>query len=224
MVCRQIDVDCGTNVCVLLLLMAAMVLCVCQVIGLEKNDSHHSVDIRRMVEEHLLGIRQHTVYKTAVIILIVESNSSWLTSDYLARLCQQAQFQPVVIESVDPKNLDRPGIITTKESKEINAAFVAELLENDKIHIAEDLVATNPNADLAELFTQLYRFRREFKESKDIHGERKETLTGKIALGGRQGFAKDDLCMALQICAKSIDRIQRDQSYRKMARKSGFIL
>lgn len=140
---------------------------------------------------HLKNLRQHPYYKHARIIVFPESNNNWQVTDTWASAIRNA-VPNTEIASTDRKYF-RPGVTTTKETKEAAVPELQERLDFGTIHVADHVVSRRGAESIREMYLQLGRFMRKLKERKSVFEANKYVLTGKGS-GGQQ----DDIAMALQ--------------------------
>jgi len=176
-----------------------------------------------MVIGHLQGLRRDPRYRESYLVLIIESNYSFVNSSYLARMAKKPEYEPVIVYSKDPKDRGRPGVWTTNQSKEVSVDVLQKLLSSDNIHFADNMVGKNLERDKKELLQQLRVFRRESKEPPNVFTERKQVLTGKVATGSN-GYKKDDLCMSLLIGVSTTEDIRRDNLFIFLSNSRGLTL
>ena len=99
---------------------------------------------------------------------------------------------PGVTFYVDQK-ASRVGVLTTEATKHAMAQLVVSMLSERRIHVLSPLYSNEPDAMRVRLREQMETYSAQFKQAPDTFGK------DKIALSGKVGGMKDDLCICLQL-------------------------
>jgi hypothetical protein len=183
--------------------------------------------VDQMIENHYLAYRSDQRYKASWPQNFIESQMSYLEADRVAKLIMQPRFQPVAIESRDPKGLQRFGVPTGKNEKILYCDRLYTALVNEKLHFSHDLICPHssrqrvgPDVDALKesLRKQLNNFRREVEAPSNP-----ETGTYKVHYTGKAGGLKDDLVMALGMLLYWAQLKQTtDKQFRENCMQKGF--
>jgi hypothetical protein len=104
--------------------------------------------------------------------------------------------------------------------KETYAWLLRDIVENDKLHFAADMISANADKNKETLISQLRQFRMERMDPKDVtFGKFKYAYTGKTAGGN-----KDDLVLALMIATYWGSRKREDVEFQQWAKANGYRL
>lgn len=101
---------------------------------------------------------------------------------------------PGVTFYVDQK-ANRVGVLTTEATKHAMATLVVSMLEERRMHILPTLYSNEPEAMRVRLREQMETYSAQFKQAPDTFGK------DRIALSGKVGGMKDDVCICLQLAA-----------------------
>ena len=101
---------------------------------------------------------------------------------------------PGVTFYVDQK-ASRVGVLTTEATKHAMAQLVVSMLSERRIHVLSPLYSNEPDAMRVRLREQMETYSAQFKQAPDTFGK------DKIALSGKVGGMKDDVCICLQLAA-----------------------
>jgi hypothetical protein len=185
--------------------------------------------VDEMISNHFVAYRSHPRYKNSWPQTFIESQMSYLEADRVARkIIMQPRFQPVAVESRDPKGLDRFGVPTGKHEKILYCDRLYQALVNDKLHFAPDLICPHsskqrfgPDVDALKenLRKQLGNFRKEIEVPNNP-----ETGTYRVHYTGKAGGLKDDLVMALGMLLYWAQLKQStDKEFRRICVEKGFV-
>ena len=87
----------------------------------------------------------------------------------------------------------RFGILTTQEIKYAMMTLTNNMLRDQRIAIAGQIVSQDPAGNLRRLKEQLSVYSFQFKSAQNCFGKQRVALCGKV------GGMKDDVCIALQL-------------------------
>ena len=163
---------------------------------------------------HILKLREHQVYATAVIFLGIEVNQGgWVYAERFAKL-----FQPdfndssqmyhhkrltggkslgrIVIYNKDPHNGGNPGVWTGVEQKVGGAELLLESLRRGNLRFAREFVTQHQSPDSVKdkILKQMAKFRKQPKALKDPAFQKPGWV-----LTGKSGKDKDDIVVCIQM-------------------------
>jgi hypothetical protein len=109
---------------------------------------------------------------------------------------------------------DRVGILTTNEIKHAMCQLVVVMLEEKRIHIRKPLVSRDPRGVAIRLREQMEIYSYQYKQA--ITTFQKDA----VALSGKVGGMKDDICICLQLACyfTQVER-QRDAANLRRSRQ-----
>jgi hypothetical protein len=176
--------------------------------------------VKETMHKHMQGLRANPKYTNAMVFLYIEANMSWLTTDDYSLELQKA-YWPMTIVTEDPKKAPegawkRPGVLTTKNEKELYVSHIQNLLSMDNLRIAKDLYSETPSEIVQKLYTQLDNFRREIIVPKDPNG------VYKTVLGGKSIDCKDDIVFAVGIGTSFALKQRLSQNYLALKRANNW--
>jgi len=108
---------------------------------------------------------------------------------------------------------DRVGVLTTNEVKHAMCQLVVVMLEEKRIHIRKPLVSRDPRGVAIRLREQMEIYSYQYKQA--VTTFQKDA----VALSGKVGGMKDDICICLQLACyfTQVER-QRDAAAFKRSR------
>jgi hypothetical protein len=152
-------------------------------------------EMEQELASHMEKLRCRPYAAQAEIVSIIEANyGGWVLSSRVAAIL--AQSPPTRHVTTDSKGLKRPGIMTTKDTKERSRVELSRRLREGRIVFADDMYSSRVGTK-DELIDQLRRYKYDVKVPRDSHGTVKRVLTGKRNGGG--AGANDDLAMAINM-------------------------
>jgi hypothetical protein len=169
-----------------------LVICSCDAVQ-AASDSEMEAELL----SHMDRLRDRPYLRNAEIVSIAEANfGGWVMS---SRVCAiLSQNPPTRHVTSDKSGAKRPGVMTSKDTKERSRIELSRRLREGRIAFADDLCTSRPGTK-DELIAQVRRYKYDFKQPRDAHGTVKRALTGKLNGGGPNG--NDDLVMALNMLA-----------------------
>lgn len=171
-----------------------------------------------MIKGHLQKLQAHPRYGQAHKFSFIEANMSYIGADQVADWCYP--FQPMSVESRDPSPRGRVGVWTGPYEKEAYAWRLRDIVEDDLLFFAADLIGENVLRDKTNLISQMRKFRMERLEPNDVtFGKFKYAYSGKTS-----GGEKDDLVLSLMIAIHWGDRKRDDVQFRAWAKERGYRL
>ena len=173
-----------------------------------------------MILSHMAAISEHPRYGSATKIVFIEANMSYIGADLVAKWCRSMAFQPVMIESRDPSPRGRVGVWTGPYEKETYAWTLRDIIEDDSLYFAADMIGGNLQRDKETFISQLRQYSMERLDPSDVaFGKFKYAYTGKTA-----GGEKDDILLAMMIATYWGRRKREEHQFRSWAREMGFRL
>lgn len=137
---------------------------------------------------HIESIRTHACFRISPIFIFVERNLGFEAEHH-----KRALFHlPNVKFYVDEK-ADRVGILTTEQVKHAMCQLVNVMLAERRIHMFSPLIATNPQSMRTKLREQMATYSYQVKLAQNTFQK------DRIALSGKVGGCKDDICICLQL-------------------------
>jgi len=143
-----------------------------------------------LVVRHIKRIRTDVGRKASRFFIFVERNLGFEAEHHKRAL----DHIPGVTFYVDQK-ASRVGVLTTEATKHAMAQLVVSMLAERRLHVLPSLYSNEPDAMRARLREQMETYSAQFKQAADTFGK------DKIALSGKVGGMKDDVCICLQLAA-----------------------
>jgi hypothetical protein len=143
-----------------------------------------------MVVQHISRIRTDVGRKACRFFIFVERNLGFEAEHHKRAL----EHIPGVTFYVDHK-ASRVGVLTTEATKHAMAQLVVSMLAERRIHVLPVLYSAEPEPMRIRLREQMETYSAQFKQAPDTFGR------DKIALSGKVGGMKDDVCICLQLAA-----------------------
>jgi len=132
--------------------------------------------------------RMNTAFVTSEFIVMVERNLGFEAEHH------QRHFNgmPLVRFRVDHK-AQRYGVLTTHEIKHAMCTMLNTLLREKRVHICDYFISRDPKGMKRRLREQLEIYSFQFKQAVSVFNKDQMALSGKV------GGMKDDVCIALQL-------------------------
>ena len=142
----------------------------------------------QLVQEHIEAIRRELGRKGCRVFVYVERNLGFEAEHHRRAL----GHLPGVSFYVD-QGANRVGVLTTEQVKHAMCQLVVAMLKEHRLHIKEPLISKTP---------QECRIR--LREQMEIYGYQVKLAANtfqkeRIALSGKIGGMKDDVCICLQL-------------------------
>ena len=137
---------------------------------------------------HVQAIRRHPCHYISPIFIFVERNLGFEAEHHKRAL----EHLPGVKFYVDEK-ANRVGILTTEQVKHAMCSLVNVMLAEQRLHIRDPLVSSDPKAMRMKLREQLSIYSYQVKLAQNTFQK------DRIALSGKVGGFKDDICICLQL-------------------------
>ena len=161
-----------------------------------------------LVALHIQGIQRLPGFDNSKFIIYVERNLGFEAEHHKRALSGLPNVRFYVDESHD-----RVGVLTTNEVKHGMCRLTVLMLEEKRIHVRKPLVSRDPKGMLLRLREQMEIYSYQFKAAVTTFQK------DQVALSGKVGGMKDDICICLQLALyfTQIER-QRDSLLGKRAR------
>ena len=142
------------------------------------------------MREHIDGVRRDLYRTLSPVHVFVERNLGFEAEHHHRALGNL----PGVTFHID-HHASRVGVLTTNETKHAMCAVVSTMLRERRLHVRKPLVSRDPPGVVVRLREQLEIYSYQFKAAQNTF------TSDKIALSGKVGGMKDDLCICLQLGA-----------------------
>lgn len=143
-----------------------------------------------LVSKHIHRIRMENGRIGSRVFIFVERNLGFEAEHHKRAL----EYMEGVSFYVDQK-ANRVGVLTTESTKHAMATLVVAMLEEKKIHIRNPLFSNDPQGMRIRIREQMETYSMQVKAPPDTFGKER------IALSGKVGGMKDDVCICLQLAA-----------------------
>ena len=137
---------------------------------------------------HVASLRADPIHTISPIFIFVERNLGFEAEHHKRAL----EHLPNVRFYVDEK-ANRVGILTTEQVKHAMCQLVNCMLAERRIHLADPLVSSNPKEMRAKLREQMSIYSYQVKLAENTFQK------DRLALSGKVGGCKDDICICLQL-------------------------
>ena len=141
-----------------------------------------------LVERHIAALRARFQFADSPIVVMVERNLGFEAEHHQRALAGI----PGTRHRVDHQ-AKRYGVLTTQDIKYGMMTLLNTMLRDQRINILPDIVSDNAAACTRRLKEQLCIYSFQFKSASSTFGRQQ------VALNGKVGGMKDDLCIALQL-------------------------
>jgi len=160
------------------------------------------------VAHHIHSLRREPGFSGSRVIIYVERNLGFEAEHHKRAL----QFLPNTTFYVDETH-DRVGVLTTNAIKHGMCQLTLLMLEERRIHVRKPLISRDPRGMALRLREQMEIYSYQFKTAQTTFQK------DQIAISGKVGGMKDDICICLQLACyfTQIER-QREAQLTKRAR------
>lgn len=141
-----------------------------------------------LVKDHIIQLRKDLYRTVSKVKIYVERNLGFEAEHHHRAL---GDF-PGVEFYVDQK-AGRVGVLTDNNVKHAMSTILNTMLRERRVHIAPNVVSNDPKVCLVRLREQLEIYSYQFKQAPNTFGK------DQVALSGKVGGMKDDLCICLQL-------------------------
>ena len=141
-----------------------------------------------VVRRHIARIREEPMFALSEIVVMVERNLGFESEHH-----ERAQRDiPLTRHRVDHQ-AKRFGVLTTEEIKYGMMTLFNTLLRDQRVNVANPLLSDDPDGNRKRLREQLIIYSFQYKAAANAFGKQR------VALNGKVGGMKDDVCIALQL-------------------------
>ena len=141
-----------------------------------------------LVEEHINALRTIPMLAYSEIVVMVERNLGFEAEHHQRAL----EHIPMTRHRIDHR-ARRFGVLTTEEIKYAMMTLTNNMLRDRRISVRDPLISTDPMGNRRRLREQLGIYSFQFKSAQNAFGKQRVALCGKV------GGMKDDVCIALQL-------------------------
>ena len=141
-----------------------------------------------ILERHIQRIRERSILRNSEIIIMVERNLGFEAEHHQRALAGL----PLTRHRVDHAS-KRYGILTTEEIKHAMMTLLSNMLRDQRVNVMNPLISEDPQGCRRRLREQLGIYSYQYKAAANVFGKQK------VALNGKVGGMKDDVCIALQL-------------------------
>lgn len=186
-----------------------------------------------MIINHLRKIRARPEFADSLIVVRIESNNSWISSDSLKKELHRSEFEPMLFETSSVKGLKRLvardgysallhankiGKMTTNEVKKTALGQLQRSLASGALVVYRNFVSENPEKIQTDLITQMSLYRLEVKEQEDLFSR------SSFKMGGKAPGRKDDLAWVVQMCLLQMFELSQDSSFLALVDRAGIVM
>lgn len=133
-------------------------------------------------------LRDHPIHRISPIFIYVERNLGFEAEHHKRAL----DYLPNVNFYVDQK-AGRVGVLTTEQVKHAMCQLVNVMLAERRVHIMNPVVSSDPKGMRLKLREQLETYSYQVKLAQNTFQKER------IALSGKVGGCKDDICICFQL-------------------------
>ena len=141
-----------------------------------------------LVQEHITGIRANLHRTLSKVHIYVERNLG-LEAEHHHRALHDIPG----VEFYQDHKAGRFGVMTTNETKHAMSTVLNAMLREQRVHLEPHFVSRDPKMLRVRLREQLEVYSYQFKQAPNTFGK------DQVALSGKVGGMKDDLCICLQL-------------------------
>jgi hypothetical protein len=141
-----------------------------------------------LVERHINRIRSLNSLRCSEVVVMVERNLGFEAEHHHRALAGI----PLTRHRVDHQ-AQRYGVLTTEDIKYGMMTMLNNMLRDQRVNLLEPLLSEDPDGCRRRLKEQLSIYSFQFKSAQNAFGKQR------VALNGKVGGMKDDICIALQL-------------------------
>lgn len=141
-----------------------------------------------LLERHMGRLRERPIFQYSQIVVMVERNLGFEAEHHQRALAGI----PLTRHRVDHQ-AKRYGVLTTEEIKLAMMTLLNNMLRDRRVNILEPLLSEDPASARRRLREQLGIYSFQYKAAANAFGKQR------VALNGKVGGMKDDVCIALQL-------------------------
>jgi hypothetical protein len=135
-----------------------------------------------------MRIRDYAYYRISPVVIYVERNLGFEAEHHQRAM----QHLPGVTFYID-EQANRVGVLTTENIKHAMCQLVNVMLAERRIHVRKPLISNEPLEMRKKLHEQLSTYSYQVKLAQNTFQKER------IALSGKVGGCKDDICICLQL-------------------------
>lgn len=137
---------------------------------------------------HIRSLRREPGFSGSRVVIYVERNLGFEAEHHKRAL----KLLPNTVFYVDETH-DRVGVLTTNPIKHAMCQLVVLMLEEHRLHVRKPLVSRDPRAMALRLREQMEVYSYQFKSASNTFQK------SQVAISGKVGGMKDDICICLQL-------------------------
>ena len=141
-----------------------------------------------LVHRHIERIREDPIFRQSQIVIMVERNLGFEAEHHERAL----RDIPITKHRIDHQ-AKRFGILTTEDIKYGMMTLFNTMLRDQRVNVKEPLLSEDPLGNRKRLREQLIIYSFQYKAAANAFGKQR------VALNGKVGGMKDDVCIALQL-------------------------
>ena len=141
-----------------------------------------------LVAHHIRSLRREPGFSGSRVVIYVERNLGFEAEHHKRAL----KLLPNTVFYVDETH-DRVGVLTTNPIKHAMCQLVVLMLEEHRLHVRKPLVSRDPRAMALRLREQMEVYSYQFKSASNTFQK------SQVAISGKVGGMKDDICICLQL-------------------------
>ena len=141
-----------------------------------------------LLERHILRIHERPIFAHSPVVVMVERNLGFEAEHHQRAL----HGVPYTQHRIDHQ-AQRYGILTTEETKLAMMTLANNMLRDKRINVLDPLLSEDAPAARRRLREQLGIYSFQYKAAANAFGKQR------VALNGKVGGMKDDVCIALQL-------------------------
>ena len=143
-----------------------------------------------LVVEHIARLRERVIFSSSPVTIYVERNLGFEAEHHKRALTGAIPGQ---VSFYHDAQHDRTGMLTTNPIKHAMCRLVVAMLEEGRLCVAKPLSSRDPRGLLIRLREQLEVYSFQYKEAETTF------QADKVAISGKVGGMKDDICICLQL-------------------------
>ena len=141
-----------------------------------------------LCQRHIMRIREREVFRFSEIVVMVERNLGFEAEHHQRALAGISHTRHRIDHQAQ-----RYGVLTTVEIKLGMMTLLNNMLRDKRVNVAEPLLSETPVESRRRLREQLGIYSFQYKAAANAFGKQR------VALNGKVGGMKDDVCIALQL-------------------------
>ena len=161
----------------------------------------------QLVQQHIVALRNSEGHAGSKVCVYVERNLGFEAEHHKRALLHNIPN----CSFYHDQQRDRVGMLTTNEVKHAMAQLVVLMLEEQRLHIRKPtIISRDPKGNTAKLREQMEVYSYQYKAAQTTFQR------DAVALSGKVGGMKDDICICLQLaCYFTQLELQREHIVKK---------